>query len=90
MGRRTAFGPSTVQRALEGLGTPEDVLRRHGITVRRRKALCPLHQDVSPSLNLFKGRDGKWRWYCHGCEQGGDSLDLESALTGKSIRELLG
>lgn len=81
-------GPSPVQRALEQLGTPSDVLRCHGVQVRGRVARCPFHEDRTPSLSVFKGRDGKERWKCHGCDVGGDALDLEVRLSGRSIREI--
>lgn len=81
-------GPSPIERARERLGSPRDVLARHGVAVRRGMAQCPFHPDSTPSLSVFIGRDGKPRWRCHGCRIGGDALDLEAALTGKSIREL--
>lgn len=80
--------PSAVESALERLGTPSDVLAHHGVQVRGRMARCPLHDDSSPSLSLYC-RDGKERWRCHGCDQGGDALDLEAALSGRTVRDLL-
>lgn len=68
-----------VQEALERLGTPEAVLERHGVTVRRGMAQCPFHDDRSPSLSLFTDRNEP-RWRCHGCGAGGDSIDLAQAL----------
>jgi DNA primase len=80
---------SSVRRALEELGDPFDVLARHGIEVRGRMARCPLHHDTEPSLSLFTGRDSKERWKCHGCDAGGDALDLEAALSGQSLAEVI-
>lgn len=80
---------SPVEAALSRAGSPADVLRRHGVTVRGRMARCPFHPDKSPSLSLFKGTDGKERWRCHGCDQGGDALDLTAALHGCDVRDLL-
>lgn len=88
-GRGATFGPSPLERALERAGTPSDVLARHGIAIRRRMAACPLHDDSTPSLSLYRGRDGKERWHCHGCDAGGDALDLEAALSGRTIKEIL-
>ncbi|MGH2810908.1 MAG: CHC2 zinc finger domain-containing protein [Actinomycetota bacterium] len=80
---------SPVEKALAALGSPADVLERHGVTVRRRMALCPFHEDRIPSLSLFTGKDGRERWKCwSGCGHG-DSLDLEARLSGRSVRELL-
>ncbi len=32
-------------------------------------AICPFHQEKTPSLSLDPA---KAVWYCHGCHQGGD------------------
>lgn len=40
-------------------------------------------------MSLFKDRDGSERWECRGCGRFGDALDLEAALSGRSIRELI-
>lgn len=80
---------SRIEQALERIGTPADVLSRHGVSVRGRMAKCPLHEDRSPSLSLFTGRDGKERWKCHACDVGGDALDLEVALSGRTVSEVL-
>jgi len=88
-GRGETFGPSPLERARERVGTPLDVLQRRQIPVRRRMAVCPLHEDRTPSLSLFRGRDGNDRWKCHGCDAGGDALDLEAALRGVDVKEVL-
>lgn len=38
-----------------------------------RKAECPLHEDQNPSASI--NEDGEKFW-CHACNQGGDSLDI--------------
>ncbi|MDP2671751.1 MAG: CHC2 zinc finger domain-containing protein [bacterium] len=35
--------------------------------------LCPLHQEKTPSFTIYTHNNS---WYCFGCNQGGDSLDL--------------
>ena len=65
-----------------------DAARRYGIEVsRNNKALCPFHDDHTPSLS-FKGQ----RYKCFSCEVGGDVIDLVSRLTNLSpldtVREL--
>lgn len=75
-----AAADKTVEEALARVGSPEEILQRHGVTVRRRVARCPFHEDRTPSLSLFTGRDGKDRWRCHGCGVGGDALDLAERL----------
>jgi hypothetical protein len=85
-------GSSNIERALESLGTPADVLARHGIRVRNGMSPCPIHNGGyrTPSLSPYRGRDGKERWRCHVCDVGGDALDLQAALSGRSVKELLG
>lgn len=80
---------SPIEQARARAGSPTDVLRRHGVQVRGRTARCPLHDDSTPSLSLYRGRDGRERWRCHGCDAGGDGLDLEAAIRGCSLRELV-
>lgn len=43
------------------------------------KAVCPFHEDKKPSLN-FNAATGKF--YCHGCQAGGDILTFYGMLTG--------
>ena len=87
--RTRVNGFGSVHAAIDRLGTPTEVLRRHGVQVRGRMARCPLHADNAPSVSLFDGRDGKPRWKCHGCGRSGDAIDLEAALSGRTVRDLL-
>jgi len=45
-----------------------------GITTRKSRDtyLCPLHAETSGSLKVYKNNS----WYCFGCCQGGDTIDL--------------
>ncbi|CAN5743375.1 hypothetical protein BH18ACT15_BH18ACT15_11880 [soil metagenome] len=54
-------------------------------------AACPIHDGGhrTPCLSLYRGRDGRERWHCFVCDTGGDALDLEAAITGKPVRDLL-
>lgn len=52
-------------------------------------AVCLLHEDRTPSLSLYRGKDGRERWKCHGCDRGGDALDLEAALSGRDVKDLI-
>jgi len=91
-GRRpppTKEGRASVKRARERLGSCGDVLERHGHRVRGRMARCPLHDDRTPSLSLFMGEDGESCWFCHACTRGGDVIDLESALSGQALGDLI-
>jgi putative DNA primase/helicase len=35
---------------------------------------CEWHEDSDPSMSLFKGSDGNWRYFCHGCGAKGDTV----------------
>lgn len=39
-------------------------------------ALCPFHQDDTPSFTIFTGRDQVQRMHCFGCGAKGDVLDF--------------
>jgi len=44
-------------------------------------ARCPLHDDVKPSLGLYRGeRDGKLLWRCFACKKGGTLERLRHEL----------
>lgn len=74
---------------LQVLGTPKEILVRHGVAVRGRRARCPLHDDRHPSLFVYTNRHGDPRWVCYaGCGRG-DALMLESKLSRRPIRAVL-
>jgi hypothetical protein len=81
--------PEGVLRALEHLGPPAQVLERHGVTVRGRMAFCPFHPNArTPAMSLFKSGDRE-RAKCHSCGWHGDALDLEAALSHRSVAEVI-
>ena len=45
---------------------------------RSRKVRCPLHEDSTPSLHVY--RDPERGWYCFGCRRGGSVYDLAAAV----------
>lgn len=49
-------------------------------------ALCPFHQERSPSLGIFDRGEG-WRFYCHGCKVGGDAIHYVELRDGLTFRE---
>jgi Virulence-associated protein E-like domain len=61
-------------------------LKRHGIKIIRDKFCCvnPSHDDRNPSAHIL---DGDEKWYCHGCDEKGDVVDLEALRTGISKAE---
>ncbi len=82
--RRRMPASSNVFEVCRGISALE-VARHHHIPVVRRGGrlwtACPLHEEKDPSL-LF---DKLGRWHCFGCGQGGDAVDLHSALRGLSL-----
>lgn len=45
---------------------------------RNRKVRCPLHDDSTPSLHVY--RDPERGWFCFGCRRGGSVYDLAAAV----------
>lgn len=46
----------------------------------KQKIVCPLHRDINPSMvvDLINSR-----WFCFGCQQAGDALDLVKQIENK-------
>jgi hypothetical protein len=62
-----------------------------GSTFGRSKAfrcVLPTHQDSTPSLHVSTYQ-GRARWKCFGCGEGGDYLDLVEAVEGLSKRQAI-
>lgn len=63
-----------------------DTLQALGVLDKGRgKALCPLHQDKTPSLSY--GESGLW--YCFVCGVGGDMIELVMKVENLSFKEAL-
>jgi hypothetical protein len=45
----------------------------------RYKALCPLHQENTPSFHIYEDTHS---FYCFGCNQGGDAVALVQKIDG--------
>ncbi len=68
--------PETIEHVRQAADLPAIVgrytsLRRSG---RGFQALCQFHDDHDPSLSLWQGRDGCWRFRCFACGAAGDSI----------------
>lgn len=63
----------------------EDVAGYLGLTVNRAKYICcPFHSEKTPSCKLYPEQG---RFFCYGCNKGGDSIDLVAAVHGTSIAD---
>ena len=49
----------------------KSIFKKKSIAVK-----CPLHDDHSPSFNIFPNNT----WYCFGCKEGGSNIDLVMKL----------
>ena len=52
----------------------------------RFKALCPFHNEKTPSFTVSRDRQA---FYCFGCEKGGDSITFLRDIEGLNFREAL-
>lgn len=53
-------------------------------------ALCPFHQDTHPTnFNIYRGRDGEYRYRCFACGEGGDVIDFVAAINNVSTKEAM-
>ncbi len=50
---------------------------------------CGSGSDGSNRLNIFIGRDGKWRFRCHACYTHGDAADFLAKAKGVPLREAI-
>lgn len=48
--------------------------------VGKGMGLCPLHDDLKPSLGILNGKDGRERFNCMGCQQFGHIVDLHRKM----------
>jgi len=52
-------------------------------------AICPFHDDHTPSFSAFQGEDGDWRWKCFGCKKHGDYFDFRALRENRPLEEIL-
>lgn len=59
-----------------------EVVQAFGIMLEKDKALCPFHQEKTPSFSVERNKN---IYHCFGCGAGGDSIDFVSKLKGISL-----
>jgi hypothetical protein len=64
-------------------------LRAAGAEFKGSAVRCPFHEDRHPSGSIYQGKDGGWRYRCHGCGVSGDLFDIRAQVTGRTRQELL-
>ncbi len=70
-----------VFKAVKENVTPMDAARFYGLKVNRHgMCICPFHNDQNPSMKIDK-EIGKG-FYCFGCQEAGDVIDLVAKLHG--------
>ena len=60
----------------------EGVAQRLGITIKQHKALCPFHDDHTPSMTFKKNK-----YKCWSCGESGDTISLVRKVLNKDFRE---
>lgn len=68
-----------------------DYLHSRGIKEKKdRKILCPVHNEKTPSCQLYISEyHVDDHWYCYGCGAGGDVIDMAKHLEGIDARALM-
>lgn len=61
-------------------------VERLNVRGNRATGLCPLHTEKTPSFVVFLDKD---RWYCFGCHEHGDVIDLFAKYRGIGNKEAI-
>ena len=62
-----------------------DVMQFYGVDIKRtNKALCPLHNEQSPSFTVYPNNNS---WHCFGCKAGGSAIHFVMAYYGLNALE---
>ena len=55
----------------------------------RKKYLCPLHDEKTPSFMIYEDEEGIQTYYCWGCKRSGNIITMKSHLEGLSFGKTL-
>lgn len=80
----TESGRPRIDSILERVDLVE-LLERRGVQLRRDgprlKACCPIHDERTPSFTVYIEQQPR-KWWCFGCNRGGEVIDLVCELDG--------
>ena len=51
--------------------------------------VCPLHDDVNPSMGIIRSKDGKETYHCFGCNSWGNIIDLHRRVSKRLFNKYL-
>lgn len=51
--------------------------------------VCPLHDDVNPSMGIVVGKDGEELFHCFGCNQWGNIVELNKKVNRRVFKKYL-
>lgn len=51
--------------------------------------VCPLHDDINPSLGIIKGKDGEELYHCFGCNQWGNIVEFNKKVNRRLYKKNL-
>ncbi len=70
------------------------ILNQFGINYEKRgaqlRALCPLHDDRTPSLSITleaRGEAKENTWHCFGCKDNGTIIDFVARMTSETLSD---
>ncbi len=63
------------------------IAQETGQSFRNGKLRCCFHDDRTPSLSVYTGKDGVPRFKCHGCGARGNAIDFLRRRYGMSFQE---
>ena len=67
------------------------LITKYGMSFDRSSfAICPFHKggkENNPSFRVTQNNIGFWRWYCFGCNEGGDYIDFRMKMDGTDFTE---
>ncbi|MGV9141591.1 MAG: CHC2 zinc finger domain-containing protein [Promethearchaeota archaeon] len=75
----------TIEKIKKNVSVKE-VIGQYTEIKRGNKAICPLHGDNDPSLQIYEDTNS---WYCFGCNKGGDVIKFIELVEGMSFKDVI-